>query len=50
MAATGFIRLKAWIGQAFIPDFTVFICENGQTYSYILNNQTNQQPDSSGKA
>ena len=27
-------------GQAFIPDFTVFIREDGQTYSYILNNQT----------
>ncbi len=27
-------------GKAFIPDFTVFICQNGQTYSYILNNRT----------
>ena len=25
-------------GKAFVPDFTVFICEDGQTYSYILNN------------
>lgn len=25
-------------GKAFIPDFTVFIHEDGQTYSYILNN------------
>ena len=27
-------------GQAFIPDFTVFIRSNEQTYSYILNNLT----------
>ena len=27
-------------GKAFIPDFTVFIFSNGQTYSYILNNRT----------
>ena len=27
-------------GKAFIPDFTVFISEDGQTYSYILNNTT----------
>ncbi|MEY8440692.1 class B sortase [Anaerotruncus colihominis] len=27
-------------GKAFIPDFTVFISANGQTYSYILNNRT----------
>lgn len=27
-------------GKAFIPDFTVFINENGFTYSYILNNRT----------
>ena len=27
-------------GKAFIPDFTVFISSNGQTYSYILNNRT----------
>lgn len=26
--------------KAFIPDFTVFISSNGQTYSYILNNRT----------
>lgn len=24
--------------KAFVPDFTVFINENGRTYSYILNN------------
>ena len=24
--------------KAFVPDFTVFISENGKTYSYILNN------------
>ena len=27
-------------GKSFIPDFTVFISSNGQTYSYILNNRT----------
>lgn len=27
-------------GQAFVPDFTVYIHENDQTYSYILNNLT----------
>lgn len=27
-------------GKNFVPDFTVFINENGQTYSYILNNDT----------
>ncbi len=27
-------------GQAFVPDFTVFIREHEQTYSYILNNST----------
>ena len=27
-------------GKAIIPDFTVFISANGQTYSYILNNCT----------
>ena len=27
-------------GKAFIPDFTVFVSSNGQTYSYILNNRT----------
>ncbi len=26
-------------GKAFIPDFTVFVSSNGQTYSYILNNR-----------
>lgn len=25
-------------GKAFVPDFTVFISEDGKTYSYILNN------------
>ncbi len=27
-------------GKGFVPDFTVFISSNGQTYSYILNNRT----------
>lgn len=27
-------------GKAFVPDFTVFIFSDGQTYSYILNNRT----------
>ncbi len=27
-------------GKAFVPDFTVFVSSNGQTYSYILNNRT----------
>lgn len=27
-------------GKAFVPDFTVFISADGQTYSYILNNRT----------
>ena len=27
-------------GQAFVPDFTVFISSDGHLYSYILNNQT----------
>ena len=27
-------------GKALVPDFTVFISENGKTYSYILNNTT----------
>uniref|UniRef100_UPI003FA4A7D5 MSCRAMM family protein n=1 Tax=Enterocloster clostridioformis TaxID=1531 RepID=UPI003FA4A7D5 len=27
-------------GKTLIPDFTVFISSNGQTYSYILNNRT----------
>ena len=27
-------------GKALIPDFTVFISENDETYSYILNNRT----------
>ena len=27
-------------GKAMIPDFTVFVNENGFTYSYILNNRT----------
>lgn len=26
-------------GKVFIPDFTVFISSNGQTYNYILNNR-----------
>lgn len=27
-------------GKALVPDFTVFVSENGKTYSYILNNTT----------
>ena len=27
-------------GQAFVDDFTVYIHEDGQTYSYIINNQS----------
>lgn len=27
-------------GKALVPDFTVFISEDGRTYSYILNNST----------
>lgn len=27
-------------GKAFVPDFTVFVSENGRTYSYILNNDS----------
>ena len=27
-------------GKGFVPDFTVFISSNGETYSYILNNRT----------
>ncbi|MDL2252778.1 class B sortase [Ruminococcaceae bacterium OttesenSCG-928-I18] len=30
----------AGANKAFIPDFTVFICHNEYTYSYILNNDT----------
>ena len=33
-------QIEGMEGQAFVDDFTVFICEDGQTYSYILNNQT----------
>lgn len=33
-------QIEGMEGQAFIPDFTVFIREDGQLYSYILNNQT----------
>lgn len=33
-------QIEGMEGQAFVPDFTVFICEDGETYSYILNNQT----------
>lgn len=33
-------QIEGMDGQAFVDDFTVFICEDGQTYSYILNNQT----------
>lgn len=33
-------QIEGMEGQAFIPDFTVFINSGGQLYSYILNNQT----------
>ena len=33
-------QVEGMDGQAFIPDFTVYISAHGQTYSYILNNQT----------
>ena len=33
-------QVEGMPGQAFIPDFTVYIREHGQMYSYILNNQT----------
>lgn len=31
-------QVEGEAGKAFVPDFTVFISEDGQTYSYILNN------------
>ncbi len=33
-------QIEGMEGQGFIPDFTVFISEEGQTYSYIINNAT----------
>lgn len=33
-------QIEGQEGQAFVPDFTVFISSNGHLYSYILNNQT----------
>ena len=33
-------QIEGMEGQGFIPDFTVFISEDGQTYSYIINNTT----------
>ena len=33
-------QIEGMEGQAFVPDFTVYIHENDQTYSYILNNLT----------
>lgn len=33
-------QIEGMEGQAFIPDFTVFINADGQLYSYILNNLT----------
>lgn len=33
-------QIEGMEGQAFVPDFTVFIRSNDQTYSYILNNLT----------
>lgn len=31
-------QIEGLDGHAFVPDFTVYIAENGKTYSYILNN------------
>ncbi len=33
-------QLEGMDGQAFVPDFTVYINSDGQVYSYILNNQS----------
>ena len=33
-------QVEGMDGQAFVPDFTVYINSDGQVYSYILNNQT----------
>lgn len=33
-------QIEGQDGKGFIPDFTVFVSENGYTYSYILNNRT----------
>lgn len=33
-------QIEGTEGQAFVKDFTVFISENGKTYSYIINNAT----------
>lgn len=33
-------QIEGMEGQSFVPDFTVFVRENEQTYSYILNNNT----------
>lgn len=33
-------QISGMDGQAFAPDFTVYINSDGQLYSYILNNQT----------
>lgn len=33
-------QVEGMEGQAFVPDFTVYISTHGHTYSYILNNQT----------
>lgn len=31
-------QTKGWEGREFLPDFDVFISENGQTYRYLINN------------
>ena len=31
-------QTKGWEGTEFMPDFDVNICENGQTYRYLINN------------
>ena len=33
-------QVEGMEGQAFVDDFTVYIHEDGQTYSYIINNQS----------
>ncbi len=39
-AAIPYHQIEGQEGQAFVPDFTVFISSDGHLYSYILNNQT----------
>lgn len=32
-------QTEGWEGKEFVTDFQVFVCENGNTYSFILNNR-----------